>query len=161
MNQEKERSLRNEIENEINKMSLEELLYLELNPNFYIYSKLTPQIEHLKKFGNEVNTMQEGFYSMKFQKTDFDSNLKEQFEKNYTNVNKLIDERKNLETKVPKNEFIKLLDNEIKNFDNPEKCFNRLKDGKIDYNEFKKQFAELGKGKNYYYYKLIYDKINS
>ena len=105
MNQEKERSLRNEIENEINKMSLEELLYLELNPNFYIYSKLTPQIEHLKKFGNEVNTMQEGFYSMKFQKTDFDSNLKEQFEKNYSNVNKLIDERKNLETKVPKNEF--------------------------------------------------------
>ena len=25
--------------------------------------------------------------------------------------------------------------------------------------QFEKEYAELGKGKNYYYYKLIYDRI--
>ena len=150
-------SLRNEIEYEINKMSLEELLYLELNPNLYIYSKLSPQIEKLKQLGNEINTMQEEFNLLKFQKTDFDGNLKEQFEKNYEAVNKLIEERKKLENKFSKNEFIDLLNNELKNFDNPDSCFNRFKDKKINYEEFKKQFSELGKEKNYYYYKLMYN----
>ena len=154
-------SLRNEIEYEINKMSLEELLYLELNPNLYIYSKLSPQIEKLKQLGNEINTMQEEFNLLKFQKTDFDGNLKEQFQKNYEAVNKLIEERKKLENKFSKNEFIDLLNNELKNFDNPDSCFNRFKDKKINYEEFKKHFSELGKEKNYYYYKLMYDKISN
>ena len=157
---EKEKLLKNEIENEINKMSLEELLYLELNQNFYIYSKLNPQIEKMKKLGNEINTIEEEFNLLKIQKSDFDNDLKEQFEDNVANINKLMEEKKKLDIKVSKTEFINLLNNELKKFENPESCFNRLKDGTINYNEFKKQFAELGKGKNYYYYKLIYDKIN-
>ena len=160
-NKEKENSLKNEIEYEINKMSLEELIYLELNSNMYIYKKLSPKIEQLKKLGNEINSMEEEFNLLKFQKNDFDNNLKEQIENNSTLINNLLEEKKILDSKVTKNEFIKLLNDELKKFDNPESCFNRFKDGIIDYNEFKKQYLKLGKDKNYYYYKLISDVINS
>ena len=160
-NKEKENSLKNEIEYEISKMSLEELIYLELNSNMYIYKKLSPKIEQLKKLGNEINSMEEEFNLLKFQKNDFDNNIKEQIENNSTLINKLLEEKKILDSKVTKNEFIKLLNDELKNFDNPESCFNRFKDGIIDYNEFKRQYLKLGKDKNYYYYKLISDIINS
>ena len=49
----------------------------------------------------------------------------------------------------------------MKSFDNPAACFNRLTKGITNYEQFKEQFLELVKEKNYYYYKLIMDKINS
>ena len=160
-NQESEKVLEKEIEEEIDKMSMDELLYLELNPNQYIYSKLKSQIENIKTLEKEVNSMKDEFSLMKFQKLNVDDKLKEQYEKNYKTVNKLFDEKNKLENKLTKNEFINKFNDELKNFNNPDECLNKWKDGKINYNEFKKQFSELGKGKNYYYYKLIYDKIKS
>ena len=160
-NKEKEKLLKDEIEYEINKMSLEELTFLELNPNLYIYKKLGPKIEQIKKLGNEIKSMEEEFSLLKFQKNDFDNNLKEQIENNSAIIKSLLEEKKNLDSKVSKSEFIKLLNDELKKLDNPDSCFKRFKDGIIDYNEFKKQFFNLGKDKNYYYYKLISDVINS
>ena len=160
-NKEKEKFLKDEIEYEINKMSLEELTFLELNPNLYIYKKLGPKIEQIKKLGNEIKSMEEEFSLLKFQKNDFDNNLKEQIENNSAIIKSLLEEKKKLDSKVSKSEFIKLLNDELKKLDNPDSCFNRFKDGIIDYNEFKKQFFNLGKDKNYYYYKLISDVINS
>ena len=160
-NKEKEKLLKDEIEYEINKMSLEELTFLELNPNLYIYEKLGPKIEQIKKLGNEIKSMEEEFSLLKFQKNDFDNNLKEQIENNSAIIKSLLEEKKKLDSKVSKSEFIKLLNDELKKLDNPDSCFNRFKDGIIDYNEFKKQFFNLGKDKNYYYYKLISDVINS
>ena len=160
-NQGSEISLENEIENEINKMSLEELQYLELNPNHYIYSKLNSQIENIKKLEIDVNSMRDEFASMKYQKLDVDDKLKEQYENNYKYVNNLLEERRKLDYKLTKNEFINLFNIELKKFNNPDGLFNQMKDGKINYDEFKKQFSKLGNGKNYYFYKLISDKINS
>ena len=87
--------------------------------------------------------------------------IKEQIDSLNVNINKLIEERDKLQYKVTKNEFLQLLDTELKNFENPEKCFTKLREGKINPEEFEKQFSLLGKGKNYYYYKLIYDRINN
>ena len=160
-NQESEKVLEKEIEDEINKMSLDELLYLELNPNQFIYSKLSSQIENIKKLEKEVNSMKDEFSLMKFQKLDVDDKLKEQYENSYKKINKLLEEKNKLEYKLTKKEFINQFSSELKKFNNPDECLYKWKGGKINYNEFKKQFSELGKGKNYYYYKLIYDKINS
>ena len=159
-NQESEKVLEKEIEDEINKMSLDELLYLELNPNQFIYSKLNSQIENIRKLEKEVNSMKDEFSLMKFQKLDVDDKLKEQYENNYKTINKLLEEKNKLEYKLTKKEFIDQFRAELKK-NHPDEYLNKWKDGKINYNEFKKQFSELGKGKNYYYYKLIYDKINS
>ena len=159
-NQESEKVLEKEIQDEIDKMSLDELLYLELNPNQFIYSKLSSQIENIKKLEKEVNSMKDEFSLMKFQKLDVDDKLKEQYENNNKTINKLLEEKNKLEYKLTKKEFIDQFRAELKK-NHPDEYLNKWKDGKINYNEFKKQFSELGKGKNYYYYKLIYDKINS
>ena len=132
-----------------------------MNPNLFIYNKLKPQIENLKQLGNELKLMEEDLNSIKNKNIEDSKELQQQF-LNYNNdINRLIKEKNMLEHNESKSEFINLLDKEIKNFDSPDECYNRFKDGKINYNEFQKQFSELGKGKNYYYYKLIYDKINS
>ena len=131
-----------------------------MNPNFYLYSKLSQKINNLKKLEEEINLIQEDLNSIKNKNIEDRSILQKQFENYYSNFTRLMDQKNNLECKESKNEFIKLLENDIKNFDNPDECFNRFKVGKINYDEFKKQFSELGKGKNYHYYKLIHDKIN-
>ena len=155
-----EKSLKNEIESEIDKMSMEELLYLEFNQNYYIYSKLKPQIEKMKQLGNEIKTMEENFISLKYQKCDADNNLKQQFENNMASVNKLIEQKKKLNYKISKDEFINSLNEEMKYFDNPESCFKRLSQGTVNFEQFKEQFSELAKEKKYYYYKMLMDKIN-
>ena len=154
-----------EIEREINKMSIDELLYLKLNPNSYVYNKLKPQIEQIQAKNKEVLLKKEKLQQINknienknISETD---KLKEQIDKLYLNINNLLMQKENLNSKIPKNEFIRLLDNEIKKFDNPEACFSRLKSGKTDSKKFEKEFGNLGREKNYYYYKLIYDRIKN
>ena len=152
-----------EIENEINNMSIEELLYLKLNPNYFVYNKLKPQIDQIKKQKQRVQSKQEELENVQTVKINEDIKdtvkLKEQIDKLSSNINKLLKEKDILSSKMPKNEFLNELDNEMKKMDNPEACFSRLKDKKIDLEQFEKEFAELGKGKKFYYYKLIYDRI--
>ncbi len=155
----------NTLKNEINKMSFEELIYLNMNPNFFVYNKLKPLIDEIKDKNKQIQLKQQ-----KLQNIEENINnenikeifaIKEKIDALDVNVNKLIEERDRLQNKIPKNEFLQLLDTELKNFENPEKCFTKLREGKINPEEFEKQFSLLGKGKNYYYYKLIYDRINN
>ena len=155
----------NTLRNEINKMSFEELIYLNMNPNFFVYNKLKPLIDEIKDKNKQIQLKQQ-----KLQNIEENINnenikeifaIKEKIDALDVNVNKLIEERDRLQNKIPKNEFLQLLDTELKNFENPEKCFTKLREGKINPEEFEKQFSLLGKGKNYYYYKLIYDRINN
>ena len=152
-----------EIENEINKMSIEELLFLKLNPNYYVYNKLKPQIEQIKKKKQRVQSKLEELENVQAIKENEDMRettiLKDKIEKLNYNIKNLLEEKDKLSKKIPKNEFLNALNYEIKVFNNPDSCFARFKDKKINFEQFEKEYAELGKGKNYYYYKLIYDRI--
>ena len=154
-----------EIKNEINKMSLEELLYLQLNPNYYIFNKMKPQIEQIKQQNNQVQSKQKKLDDIYHKQANEDMNdtniLKSHIEQINTNIKKLIMKRGNIKNNIPKDEFLNLLNDELKKMDNPDACFARLKDKKIDAKQFQKEFAELGKQKKYYYYKLIYDRIKN
>ena len=156
---------KNEIKNEINKMSLEELLYLQLNPNYFIYNKMKPQIEQIKKQNNQVQSKQKKLDDIYHKQANEDMNdtniLKNHIEQINTNIKRLIMKRDNIKNNIPKDEFLNLLNDELKKMDNPDACFSRLKEKKIDAKQFQKEFAELGKQKNYYYYKLIYDRIKN
>ena len=74
------------------------------------------------------------------------------------NIKQLLNEKKKLQS-ISKEEVRAQLKNELEKYDNPENCFKRLKDKKINLKQFEEQFTKLGKDKNYYYYKLIYEKI--
>ena len=155
----------NIIKKEINKMSFEELIYLNMNQNYFVYNKLKPEIEEIKAKNNKIQLKQQKLQNIEENFTNENIKqtiaLKEQIEALDKNINKLLAERDKLTYKIPKNEFLNLLDNELKKFKNPENCFNRLKEGIIDSEEFEKEFISLGKGKHYYYYKLIYDRIKN
>ncbi len=155
----------NTLRNEINKMSFEELIYLNMNPNYFVYNKLKPLIDEIKAKNEQIQLKQKNLQNIEENKNYENIKetfaIKEQIDSLNVNINKLIEERDKLQYKTTKNEFLQLLDNELKNFENPEKCFTKLRDGKINPEEFEKQFSLFGKGKNYYYYKLIYDRINN
>ena len=154
-----------EIEKEINSMSLEELLYLDLNPNYFVYNHLKPQIEQIKDRQKQIQMKQEELQNrtnyLAREELKETHMLREQIEKLYFHIDKLLAERENLNYKIPKDEFLNLLDNELKEINNPDICFSKLKEKKINFQEFEKQFAQLGKNQNYYYYKLIYERIKN
>ena len=154
-----------EIINEINKMTIEELIYLNYNPNYFIYNKLKPQIEEIQNKNKQIQLKQENLQNIK-EKIENENlsetfKLKEQIETLNFKIDKLIKERDNLMYKMPKSEFLPLLERELKQNENPESCFAKLKEGKINFDQFEREFSKFGKDKNYYYYKLIYDRIKN
>ena len=154
-----------EIINEINKMTIEELIYLNYNPNYFIYNKLKPQIEEIQNKNKQIQLKQENLQNIK-EKIENENlsetfKLKEQIETLNFKIDKLIKERDILIYKMPKNDFLPLLEKELKQNENPESCFAKLKAGKINFDQFEREFSKFGKDKNYYYYKLIYDRIKN
>ena len=142
-----------DIDEEINKMSFDELIYLYLNPHSFIYSKLKPIIEHLKEKNNNIQSKYENLEKDK--NSEINMELKDSL---IFNIKQKLNEKKKLQSKT-KEEVRVLLKNELEKYDNPENCFKRLKDKKIDFKQFEEQFTKLGKDKNYYYYKLMYENI--
>ena len=155
----------NEIKNEINNMTIEELIYLNLNSNYFVFNKLKSQIDEIKAQNKQVQLKQQQLKNIKDNITSEDMNkaliLKDQIENINSNIKQLIEEKNKLNFKMPKKDFIPLLENELKKFESPESCYGRFKDGIINLEEFEKEFKVLGKEKNYYYYKLIADRIKN
>ena len=143
----------NDIDEEINKMSFDELIYLYLNPHSFVYNKLKPLIEHLKEKKNNIQSKYENLEKEK--NSEVNMELRDSL---VYNIKQLLNEKKKLQSKS-KEEVRALLKNELGKYDNPENCFKRLKDKKINVKQFEEQFTKLGKDKNYYYYKLMYEKI--
>ena len=143
----------NDIDEEINKMSFDELIYLYLNPHSFVYNKLKPLIEHLKEKNNNIQSKYENLEKDK--NSEVNMELKDSL---VFNIKQLLNEKKKLQSKS-KEEVRVLLKKEIEKYDNPENCFKRLKDKKINFKQFEEQFTKLGKDQNYYYYKLMYEII--
>ena len=154
-----------ELEQDIKKMSIDDLLYLDMNPNYYVYNKLKPQIEQIQNQYKQVRQKQENLQYINKKKQNENMKetlrLKNEIEQLNSHINELLIEKNKCNTKFSKNDFLALLDNELKKIDNPESCFSKLKDKNINSKEFQKEFTNLGKGQNYYYYKLIYDRIKN
>ena len=86
--------------------------------------------------------------------------LKNEINKTRENINQLIQQNKQTNKQPTKNEFINALDIEIKNnFKTPDSFFKEFLNNKINQKQFEQSMKELGTGKNYYYYKLLSDKL--
>ena len=154
----------NEIKNEINNMSIQELIYLNLNPNYFVYNKLKPQIKAIHDQNRQVQIKLEQLRDRKDNISNKDMKkaliFKEQIENINSHIDQLSKEKNKLIFKISKDEFISLLEKELKKFESPESCYRRFKKGK-NLEEFEKEFKVLGKEKNYYYYKLILERIKN
>ena len=86
--------------------------------------------------------------------------LKFEIEQTKDRINKLMIQKNQINKQPTKNEFIASLEREIKsNFKTPDSYFREFCSKKISQNEFEDAMKNLATGKNYYYYKIILDKL--
>ena len=156
-----------EMEREIDNMSLEDLLYVRMAPQIYINKKFEKEINDSNSLIQEIEANsqtlkanEDKINSQKLQIKDECDRLKREIEQTKDRINNLLLEKRKLNKQPTKEEFIRELDNEIKNkFTTPESLFRDFLSKKISQKEFGDKLKQLGTGKNYYYYKILSDKI--
>ena len=156
-----------EIEKEIDKMDMDELLYVRMAPQNYINKKFENELKSAEKLIREIDTNknsakrnEEIINNQKATILNECNKLKMEIEQSKDRINKLILQKNQLNKPPNKNDFIIELDNEIKNnFKSPDAYFREFLYKKMPQNEFVEKLKECGTGKNYYYYKVLSDKL--
>ena len=156
-----------EINREIDNMSLEELLYLRMSPQTYINKKFEREIKESEQLINEIERN-----SQNARRNEDEINaqnnailnecnrLKMDIEQTKDRINKLMIQKNQINKQPTRGEFINMLDKEIKNnFKTPDHYFREFSAKKISQNEFEDAMKNLATGKNYYYYKILLDKL--
>ena len=156
-----------EINREIDNMSLEELLYLRMSPQTYINKKFEREIKESEQLINEIERNSQNARRNE-EEINVQNNailnecnrLKMEIEQTKDRINKLMIQKNQINKQPTRSEFINMLDKEIKNnFKTPDHYFREFSAKKISQNEFEDAMKNLATGKNYYYYKILLDKI--
>ena len=156
-----------EINREIDRMSLEELLYLRMSPQTYISKKFEREIKESENLITEIETNnqnakqnEEEINAQNAAILNECNQLKFEIEQTKDRINKLMIQKNQINKQPTKNEFIASLEKEIKNnFKTPDSYFREFCSKKISQNEFEDAMKNLATGKNYYYYKILLDKL--
>ena len=156
-----------EMEKEIDKMSLEELLYVRMAPQNFINKKFQKKIDESNKLIGEIETncrnVKKKEEMVKNQNASLlkeSQDLRKEIEQTKTRINDLLNKKSNLSKQPTKEEFIKQLDSEIKNkLKTPDYYFKEFLNKKIPESDLLEEIKKLGTGKNYYYYKILSDKL--
>ena len=156
-----------EINREIDRMSLEELLYLRMSPQTYISKKFETEIKDSENLITEIETNnqnakqnEEEINAQNAAILNECNQLKFEIEQTKDRINKLMIQKNQINKQPTKNEFIASLEREIKsNFKTPDSYFREFCSKKISQNEFEDAMKNLATGKNYYYYKILLDKL--
>ena len=156
-----------EINKEIEKMSLEELLYLRMSPQTYINKKFEKEILESERLINEIEKNNQNAKRNEEEINDENASilnecnqLKMEIEQTKDRINKLIIQKNQINKQPTKNEFIAMLEKEIKNnFKTPDFYFREFSAKKISQSEFEDAMKNLATWKNYYYYKILLDKL--
>ena len=156
-----------EINREIDRMSLEELLYLRMSPQTYISKKFETEIKDSENLITEIETNnqnakqnEEEINAQNATILNECNQLKFEIEQTKDRINKLMIQKNQINKQPTKNEFIASLEREIKsNFKTPDSYFREFCSKKISQNEFEDAIKNLATGKNYYYYKILLDKL--
>ena len=156
-----------EIEKEIDKMTLEELLFVRMAPQTYLNKKYENEIKHSNQLIGEIETAEidikrneDAISKQKAMIYNECEHIKNEIEQCKGRIHNLINQKNQLLQKPKMGDFINKLDNEIKqNFKTPDNCFREFLTKKISQNEFFDYMKKCGTGKDYYYYKILSDKL--
>ena len=132
-----------EMEREIDNMSLEELLYVRMAPQIYINKKFENEINDSNRLIQEIEansqtlkSNEDKINSQKAQIKDECNRLKMEIEQTKDRINNLLLKKRQLNKQPTKEEFIRELDNEIKNkFTTPDSLFRDFLSKKISQKE--------------------------
>ena len=156
-----------EINREIDRMSLEELLYLRMSPQTYISKKFEREIKDSENLITEIETNnqnakqnEEEINAQNASILNECNQLKMEIEQTKDRINKLMIQKNQINKQPTKKEFIDSLEREIRNnLKTPDSYFREFCSKKISQSEFEDAMKNLATGKNYYYYKILLDKL--
>ena len=138
-----------------------------MSPQTYISKKFEREIKESENLITEIETNnqnarqnEEEINAQNASILNECNQLKFEIEQTKDRINKLMIQKNQINRQPTKNEFIANLEKEIKiNFKTPDSYFREFCSKKISQNEFEDAMKNLATGKNYYYYKILLDKL--
>lgn len=158
-----DKALMKDIADDLNKKSLEELIYINFNPEHYVNEFTSDGRKANENLLNEVKELNKQYEEKKAQYEAIKSNIencKTQYEQKENELKNLYQQKQNVESNVTVEKLIQELGNYIQqNFYQPkQQIINDFMSKKIDFETFKTQFKDLAL--KYHYYSIIKDKLN-
>ena len=158
-----DKALMKDIADDLNKKSLEELIYINFNPEHYVNEFTSDGRKANENLLNEVKELNRQYEEKKSQYESIKSNIencKAQYEQKENELKNLYQQKQNIESNVTVEKLIQELGNYIQqNFNQPkEQLVKDFLNKKIDFETFKNQFKDLTL--KYHYYSIIKDKLN-
>jgi sugar-specific transcriptional regulator TrmB len=158
-----DKALMKDIADDLNKKSLEELIYINFNPEHYVNEFTSDGRKANENLLNEVKELNRQYEEKKSQYESIKSNIencKAQYEQKENELKNLYQQKQNIESNVTVEKLIQELGNYIQqNFYQPkEQLVKDFLNKKIDFETFKNQFKDLSL--KFHYYSIIKDKLN-
>ena len=136
-------------------------------PSTYLIKKFEREIEssnnlikEIKQNSYLIKQNEEAIKNQKAQILNECNKLKMEIEQSKDRINNLMLQKSRINSVPAKAEFINALGKDIKTkFKTPDNYFREFLNKKITQSEFLEKLRECGTGKNYYYYKILSDKL--
>ena len=160
---ENEQSIINNLKDDLKSKSIEELIYLNFNPSFYVEKSTQSLREQNEKLLSELNELNKNYQTNKLQYDNIMNMLndyKSQYDMKKREYDMFKKEKDRIDGQVTVDGLQKALANYIDmNYTKPK---NQLKNaflsGKVSLNEFTEKFKNLNL--NCHYYSIVKDKLN-
>ena len=151
------------VKDDLKSKSIEELIYLNFNPTFYIEKSTQGLREQNEKLLSELNELNKNYQTNKLQYDNIINMLndyKQQYSLKEKELNDLIQQKKKIDGQVT----VEGLQNALKSFIDinyykpKQQLTNDFLSGKVTLFEFTDKFKNLNQ--NYHYYSIVKDKLN-
>ena len=151
------------LKDDLKSKSIEELIYLNFNPSFYVEKSTQSLREQNEKLLSELNNINKDYQTNKLQ-YDNVMNMLDEYKKQYLmkeqELYSLMEQKKRIDGQVT----VDGLQNALKSFIDinyykpKQQLTNDFLSGKVNLNEFTEKFKNLNQ--NYHYYSIVKDKLN-
>ena len=163
LNNPDDQALIKEITDDLNKKSIDELIYLNFNPEHYINEFTKKQRESNEALLFEVKNQNTQFESKKAQYDNIKQNIencKIQYESKENELKTLLSMKQNIDSQVTVDRLIQEISGFINdNFYKPrQQLIQQFNSKSISFDDFIIKYEELSK--QFHYYSIIRDKLN-
>ena len=160
---ESDQTIINNLKEDLKSKSIEELIYLNFNPSFYVEKSTQDLRQQNEKLLSELNDLNKNYQTNKLQYDNIISMLndyKRQYSEKEQELYNLIEQKKAIDGQIT----VDGLQNALKTFIDmnyykpKQQLTNDFLSGKVGLSEFEDKFKYLNQ--NYHYYSIVKDKLN-
>ena len=151
------------LKDDLKTKSIEELIYLNFNPTFYVEKSTQSLREQNEKLLSELNELNKSYQTNKVQYDNIINMLndyKQQYSVKEQELNSLLQQKKMIESQVTVDGLQNALKSYIETncYRPKQQLTNDFLSGKVNLFEFTEKFKNLNR--NYHYYSIVKDKLN-